>query len=130
MNQSKLKYARERLRSITHAKTSAVDNYDTEDDLEIEDALKRLRNGTATINWNQIGKTRDRWGNGRSLSNDIARQVIGKDNAAIARRNRKLRNQREAAQNKIHAAARKVEDELVLGDEAKAMALLNAFAAS
>ncbi len=130
MNQSKLKYARERLRSITRDKVNAADSYEAEPDLEIADALKRLRNGTASVNWSAIGTARDRWGHTLSIINDIERQVIGKDNAAITKRNSKLRRTSEAVATKIHAAALKVEDELVLGDEAKAMALLNAFANS
>jgi len=130
MNQSKLKYARERLNTIRHQKQDAVPSEPSEDELEWDDALKRLRNGVATVNWNLIGKTRDRWGHSRGLHDDIMRQVVGKDNAVINKRNKAAVNRRAKAQGKIRVAAQAVEDELVLGDEAKALALLDKFAAS
>ncbi len=130
MNQVKLRYARERLSSIVALKVSAVPPYVHEDELEWEEVLKRLRNGTVTINWNRVGTSRDRWGQRHNVESSIERQVIGKENAAIARRNKAANLKRDAVQAKIRRAAIKIEDELVLGDEAKAMALLDKFAAS
>jgi len=130
MNQVKLRYARERLSSIVALKCSAVPGYDHEDELEWDDVLKRLRAGTATVNWNTIGKSKNQWGHRHGISDSIEHQVVGKENAAIERRNKAANVRRDKAQEKIRAAGRRVEDELVLGDEAKAMALLDKFAAS
>lgn len=130
MNQVKLRYARERLNVIKHEKMDAVPEEVREDELEWEDVLKRLRNGTATVNWNKIGKTRDRWGHRHNVSESIEQQVVGADNKAIERRNKAALNARAKAQDKVRTAAQKVEDELVLGNEQAALALLDKFAAS
>lgn len=130
MNQVKLRYARERLNDIKQEKMQAVPETDNEDELEWSEALKRLRSGTASVNWNRVGTTRDRWGHRHQVEASIEQQIIGKDNAAIAKRNKAALNARCKAQDKIRQAARKIEDELVLGNEQAAIALLDKFAAS
>ncbi len=125
MNQSKLKYARERLREIVHIKRQAVPDWDHEDELEYDDAIKRLRAGTHRVNWKKIT---DVTSYNRGLMTQILEQVCGKENKAVAKRNRKRQAARVKIVEKISDAARLVEDELVLGDELKAMALLDAFA--
>jgi hypothetical protein len=130
MNQSKLKYARERLHEIVREKQRAVPSTpEHEEALSVTETLKRLRAG-ATVNWNRVKLDGSKYGRRDSIMNQVRDQLCGADNKAIEKRNIASCNIRQKLLDKISDAAKLVEDELVLGDEAKAMALLTKFAKS
>lgn len=129
MNQAKLKYARQRLHYLRDEKISAIE-VDDEARLRVEDAIDLLAKGKAKVNWKQVKAkcSSSPYAYRSTMERVIMDQVIGKQNAAIEKRNAKRADAYHKQRARIWDEARKVEDELVLGDEAAALALLEKFA--
>lgn len=116
MNQSQLKYARERAEKIYSAKRTAIVEKHTTEAVEFttEQKIKAIKDGAYTVDKSQM---RDGW-----RWADCIRFK--------GERNRFIDNGKVQAETKtLDSTYRKLMDELILGDNEKALELLRAFEA-
>ena len=136
MNQTKLKFARAKLKDIAKKKCNAIEQTAVnERELNIGDAIDRLASGKASLSWATIKRRAEQsrdWDNHYYSSNVlhqvIADAVVGKENKKRAAKRKKLKAKNAERKKAVWAQCNAVETELVLGDEQKALDALNAFA--
>jgi predicted DNA-binding WGR domain protein len=124
MNQSKLKYARERLNAIYKTITAQLIP-DYSELLEESDVILKIQNGELSFPWDKMDP--DGWCLHRSFSN-VLDSLAAPYNSEREKENKKLRDDYNRLIEKINRQKIAVEDELVLGSESKALALLEEFA--
>ena len=129
MNQSKLKYARERLEILMQSAIADVKKkFPYKREYNRTDAIDRIMSGETKPNWAPVreGSTDGSY----SLKNafiEMLDEVVAPDNEGVESKNEKIRKTIDAEVSKIKADRTAVEDELVLGDEEQAVKLLTEF---